>query len=139
VLISAPYAVNGGILADNEQAAQVLFEKAKEISKKHYGSPITLKQYKIRIAGDMRIDDSYYNRELNLARNSSDIWKEISEQNRQNIDDTKKHDLVLEYPSRDVFGFYKQLLHYHHQKGVPCVSQKWIEDLIEYKSPPLPY
>ncbi|MCK9417941.1 MAG: hypothetical protein M0R70_01020 [Nitrospirae bacterium] len=133
VLISAPYAVNGGILADNEQAAQVLFEKAKEISKKHNGCPITLKQYKIRIAGDMRIDDSYYNRQLNVARNSSDIWKEISEQNRHNIEETMKHELVLEYPSRDVNGFYKLLLRYHHKKGVPCVNQKWIEDLIEYR------
>jgi hypothetical protein len=133
MLMSVPYAVAGGIVADNDDAATLLLEKAIDLSRQFNSCNITFKQYKIKISGELRTDDNYYNRELNIARDHNEIWTEISDANKEFIEGSGKYDLVLEYPSNDVNSFYKLLLKHHHVRGVPCVSRNWIADLIAFK------
>lgn len=133
VLISVPYAVAGGIVADHDQAAQALLEKARELSGTYNDCAVTFKQYKKRIPGLAGADDNFYNSELNIGRNSDEIWKGLAERNKQMVEDASRYELTLDYPSLDVRAFYRLLLRHHHLRGVPCVSRKWIEDLIAFK------
>jgi len=132
-LISVPYAVAGGILAERPEVQDLLVEKAIDLSRQYGSSRITLKQYKIMINGDMRIDNNYYNRELSLTRDRTELWGRISEQNRERVTDAMKLDVRLEYPSSDSSTFHKLLLHHHHRRGIPCVGKRWIDDLQAFE------
>ena len=132
-LISVPYAVAGGIVSDSEEARDLLVGKAIELSRENNSCGIVLKQYKIRMEGDFLTDNNYYNRELNISRNPDEIFGGFSDRNKQMIDLTAKDSHVLEYPSDDLSGFFRLLLRHLHARGVPCVSKRWIEDLIRFK------
>jgi hypothetical protein len=131
-LISVPYAVAGGMLADTPAVQTLLLDKAVLLADQNGPCRITLKQYKNRIEGDFRIDDNYYNRELALTRDTSELWKRISELNRERITDARKNCTVLEYPSTDTRTFHTLLLHHHHVRGIPCVGKEWIDDLLAF-------
>lgn len=132
-LISVPYAVAGGIVADNKEVSRLLLEKAIALAQKYAVRNITLKQYKLKINGELRTDDHFYNRELALSKDTEALWNNLTAANKQNIQMAEKYNLVLEYPSSNISGFYRLLLKHHHHIGVPCVSQKWIEDLVDFK------
>ena len=132
VLMSVPYAVAGGIVADKEEAASALLKFAVDLSDKTSSCTITLKQYKVKMGGALSTDDRYYNRELELTPGLPEVWARIADANKQHIEDSKKHDLRLEHPSGDVTRFYQLLLAHSHKKGIPCVGRKWIEDLITF-------
>lgn len=131
-MVSIPYVVAGGILADDPGVRKALLDGAMRIGMKHRASGVTLKQYKIRMEGDLITDDKFYNRELNLEGGPKAVWERISEKNRELIDKTKKDNLALEHPTEDLGGFYNFLLKSHHRKGVPCSSERWIRDLLEF-------
>lgn len=132
-LISVPYAVAGGIVADSESIKKSLLDKAIEISKQHNSCKIILKQYKIKINEDLRTDDNFYNSELSLSDGVKGAWNKISDINKEKIESAGKYNLTLEYPSEDINGFYELLLTHHHKTGVPCTSKKWIKSLIDSK------
>lgn len=132
-LLSVPYAVAGGMLADDPKARKMLLDKAIEISHRHGSCRITLKQYKIKIEENLLVDDSYYNRELSLTGDINKLWESISKGNRENITEALKLGAVLDYPSKDINAFFNLLVKHHHARGVPCVSKKWVEDLLAFQ------
>ncbi len=133
MLISVPYAVAGGILSGHDEAEAKLLEKAIQMSSEFQSRGIALKQYKIKMKGTLRTDEGFYNKELDISRGMDSVWKNLDGVNKQNIEDAKKYELVLEHPVRDIGRFYRLLLRFHHAKGIPCVSRKWIEDLVAFK------
>jgi hypothetical protein len=130
--LSVPYAVAGGMLTDNSHAQKLLLDEAIAMSEKENNHSITFKQYKVKIEQDLRMDDSYYNRELDLTKPIDEIWNNINELNKQEIEDSAKTETILEYPSNDIDTFYEILLRHHHRNGVPCVSKSWIQDLVNF-------
>ena len=132
-LISVPFAVAGGLVSDHEEARRLLIGKAIELSDKRGSCRITLKQYKIRMEGDFQTDDNYYNRELSLTSDTSKIWGQFADRNREMVESTGKISTELECPSVEVGVFHKLLLQHSHAKGIPCVSRRWIEDLLRFK------
>jgi len=129
-LMSVPYAVAGGMLADDPGVQALLLDEAVRLSRQYGSCRITLKQYKIRMEGDLSIDDNYYNRELSLTKDIGELWKRISEQNRERVTDALQLGAVLDYPSTDIRTFFKFLLKHHHRRGVPCCSKQWIDGLL---------
>ncbi len=132
VLMSVPYAVAGGIVADDEAVRSALLEKAISISRGCGSCPITLKQYKYKMEGDLTVDDNYFNRELNLTGSIDDLWFGLAERNRDKIVETYAENLTLEYPSKDFTAFYRILMRHLHNRGIPCVNKRWIEDLLAF-------
>jgi hypothetical protein len=131
MLMSVPYFVAGGIVAANEEAEQLLLKKAIELAKETKINHIALRQYRRKIPGELITDDGYYNRELALTSNIDEIWKSIGDANRAKIEETKKYDTVLEYPSQDLASYYDFLLRDQHGLGLPCVSKRWVELLLD--------
>lgn len=132
-LISVPFAVAGGMVSDRVEVRNLLLKKAIDMSKSHGSCRITLKQYKIRMEEDFRTDDNYYNRELSLDRDPGKVWAQFSDRNREMIERTEKDWMELEHPCESVVPYFKLLLQYLHAKGIPCVSRRWIEDLLRFK------
>jgi len=130
-MISVPHAVAGGMLAEDPQVRKVLLEAAVKIGLDTGAQGLTLKQYKLKIEADFTTDDNYYNRELSLVGGSEAVWGRITQENRDSILATEGEPLILEYPAGDLNSFYRFLLRHHRRKGVPCVSQQWIRDLVD--------
>ena len=132
MLISVPHAVAGGILADDDPVKQLLIDKAIEISLSYHNCSIAFKQYKIKNNAPLRTDENYYNRELDLTDSLDNLWNALADVNKQNITAAEKHNSRLEIPSPDIDTFYNLLFRHHHRRGIPCVSKKWIADLIAF-------
>jgi len=130
ILMSVPYFVAGGIAATNEEAEQLLLKKSIELAKETNAAHIALRQYKRKIPGELMTDDGYYNRELALTPDLDEIWKGISDINKGKIEDAKKHETVLEYPSQDLDMYCGFLLRDQHGLGLPCVGKRWVELLL---------
>ena len=133
VLMSVPYAVAGGILADDDETEAMLAEKAVSLAGEFGSQRIALKQYKRKIAGNFLSDEGFYNRELDISRDLGAVWEDLDAGNRQQITEARDYRLVLAHPMGDIRSFYHLLLQHHHRKGIPCVSRKWIEDLIRFE------
>ena len=129
-LISIPYVVAGGIVAVGDDVQKLLLERAIDLSRQMGSIPIILKQYKVRVDGDLITDAGYYNRELSLSPNIEDVWHQISEENQGQIKATEQENLTLEYPSQDLNGFFRALLKRHQIEGVPCPSKGWVRQLM---------
>ena len=102
LLISIPYVVAGGIVADGKESKVALLNKAIDLSKQYNGCNIIYKQYKIRNQADLQTDNNFYNRELNLSKPLGMIWQEISETNREKVEMAKKQNPSLDYPSQNL-------------------------------------
>jgi hypothetical protein len=129
-LISIPHFVAGGIVAESSDVQRALLDRTIEISKQLKISHITLKQYKLKLSGPLCTDENYYNRELEMSPDIDQVWRSIPETNRAKVEEARKYDLKLEYPSTDVATFYRFLLRDQHAAGVPCVSKSWVEGLF---------
>ncbi|MFC1734852.1 hypothetical protein ACFL1X_01960 [Candidatus Hydrogenedentota bacterium] len=130
-LLSIPYVVAGGIVADDEPTRHLLLDKAIELSKKHNGCEIILKQYKVKNDGKLRTDASFYNRELDLTKSTDSVWEQIADLNKQSIEFVDTRSVALDIYSRDFDVFCKVLFNHHHRRGIPCVSKSWVKNLLD--------
>ncbi|UCF30256.1 MAG: hypothetical protein JSV26_09320 [bacterium] len=131
-MMSVPHAVAGGILADGDDATACLLRKAIDLATECSATEVALKQYKVKVKGELKVDENYFNRELTLSAGIDDVWKHLSEANRDQIGSMDGSDLVLDHPSERVDEFYRLVLAHHHRRGIPCVSKRWIGDLIRF-------
>jgi len=129
-LISVPFAVAGGIVSDSPEIEKALLDHAVDLAKRQRAGSIILKQYKHKVEGDLRTDGTFFNRELSIAGGLDAAWHGLDPENREMISKAKTDGFTLEYPSANFDVFYKVLLAHHHCQGIPCVSKRWVEDLI---------
>lgn len=129
-MISVPHAVAGGMLAKEPQIQKTLLEAAVKIGSDTGVQSLILKQYKMKVAGELTTDDNFYNRELDLRGGPEAVWERITQENRDNVDATEGEPLILEHPAGDLTSFYRYLLKHHRRKGLPCVSKQWVLDLV---------
>ena len=132
-LISVPYAVGGGIVADGPDAEKALLDAAIDLYQRLKADRIVFKQYKHKLEADLITDDNFYNRELDLTVGADKLWSGLAEKNKHYIENNRKESIELDYPSSTVKQFHRLLLLHHRNSGIPCVSIKWIEDLIAFK------
>jgi hypothetical protein len=131
-LISVPFAVAGGIVADSDMVRTALLNRAIEISESLGGLPITLKQYKVRMPGALKTDNSFFNRELRLQQPPESLQQEVRASNLSQAEQAIKAGLEVEYPSSNVKEFYDLLLRYHSAQGLPCASEAWVRTLVDF-------
>jgi hypothetical protein len=129
-LVSVPHAVAGGIAADSPEAEAALLSGAVDLAGRMGATRITLKQYKCRIAGDLKTDDSYVNRELRLGADLDAVLRTVSDENRRQIERAGALSPSLEYPCQDIDGFYRLLSAHEHRSGVPCPGVAWVHALL---------
>jgi hypothetical protein len=130
-LISVPFAVAGGIVADSAEIEEKLLEGALALAKEKGTASLVLKQYKHKIDADLFTDDNFYNRELSINMGVDRLWAGLADVNKSMISSANESGLTLEFPSRNIDDFYRVLFSYNHRQGIPCVSKQWIMDLVE--------
>ncbi len=130
--VSVPYAVAGGITAENSEVAGALLGKAIDFTVTRGLGRLVLKHYKTRIEGDLSTDDNYHNRELGLTPDTDELLRKISPENAERIEESHELGLRFEIPSEDLSGFYDLLLKFHHANGIPCAGRRWIASLLRF-------
>ena len=128
-LISVPYFVAGGVVSSSADVRTALLNKAISLSRELNIPKVTLKQYKLKLEGQLVTDENYYNRELTLSPDLDKVRHNLSKLNREKIEESRACRTTFDYPCSDVSAFYKLLLHDQHSLGVPCVSRAWIAGL----------
>jgi hypothetical protein len=104
-LVSVPHAVAGGIVGDTPAVRSALLDRILQEKQARNARSLTLKQYKVRIDGELGTDENYYNRELTLQRKPEKLLEQFAPQNCQALQTVNPADVQLEYPSADVKGF----------------------------------
>ncbi|MCE9556636.1 MAG: hypothetical protein K8T91_25080 [Planctomycetes bacterium] len=132
-LVSIPYVVAGGIVADDEQAERLVLEESVRLSQSMGSPSIALKQYGHCVAGDLRTDGGYYNQELSLSAGAAQVWKNLPVTLQESIESISETGLQLDYPSTDVAAFHLALSRHQRAGGVPAPSRRWIELLLGSK------
>ena len=102
LLMSVPFAVAGGIVSTNNESEKLLLDKAIELAGKHDNSNITFKQYKHKVEGQLTTDENYCNKELQLNTNLDKVWNQISEFNRQKVEEGKNFKYEIEFNSKKI-------------------------------------
>ena len=131
LLMSVPFAVAGGIVSTDAESEMLLLDKAIELAGDYDNSNITFKQYKHKVTGPLSTDENYCNKELQLGTDLDKVWNQISEFNRQKVQEGKNYKYEVEHNSKNINEFYDFLFKYHQRKGIPCTSKSWIRDLVE--------
>jgi hypothetical protein len=107
-LISVPFAVAGGLSADDAPAQQALLEAALALCDERGAAGITFKQYRYPIEGTLKTDSNFFNRELALSLGEAKIWEQLDARNRAAIEAAGRDglELELEFPSDRVGVFH---------------------------------
>lgn len=132
-LISVPYAVAGGLTADDPESTRILLEEAKNLARGLGAERITLKQYRYPIDADLRADLGYFNRELDLTADIQSIFEQLDPLNQACLRSAETRNLTLVYPWMDLDDYYEMLMRDMKRAGMPCPARQWIETLIEMK------
>ncbi len=130
--ISVPFAVAGGAVGESDAVQAALMDRAVTMSRQEGGVPVVLKQYKVRMPGDLKTDENYFNRELSLHRDMNVLRQRVGADNLVKADGARALGLQVEYPAGDIPAFYEFLLKFHRANGIPCVSEGWIRTLIDF-------
>ena len=131
VLMSVPFAVAGGIVSTDSESENLLLNKAIEIAKNTQNSRVTFKQYKHKLEAALSTDENYCNKELSLSNELDKVWNEISQYNRNKVEEGNNFKYEIEIPSNNINEFYNFLFKHHQRKGIPCTSKNWISDLVK--------
>jgi hypothetical protein len=129
MLISIPYFVAGGIIADSAEAEELLVTETLSLSRTHE-APAFLKTYRAPAPGPFKTDSSFYNRELDASPGVAAVWDNLEQVNRDRIEVSSRLDVAVEYPSHRVDDFYRLMAGHEHSLGRPWVSRKWLNSLL---------
>lgn len=131
MLVSIPYFVAGGAVADDPQAREVLVQEALALAKAHGELPLFLKTYRDPSPGPFVRDSSFFNRELDVSVGIDAVWEGMAPENRERIEASAELPVAVEYPSTRVAEFYDLMARHEHALGRPWVSKRWLASLLE--------
>ncbi len=134
-LISTPYAVYTGILADHEIVKKELLDYAKELALKEKVDFMEIREEKESdYPSDFQMKKKVFNFSLNLTPNHEDIWKKLPKNSvRWGIKKAQSSRLTWSrgHSESDLSQFYKLFLITRKIRGVPAYPYSYFKDIIE--------
>lgn len=105
-LISNPFSNMAGICADNQEAINLIYQKAIEIANENNVRYIEFRQLNSKIIEDLPTKKNFVTLTLQLSEDSNNIWNAISSRNRNKIRKAKKNKLSVDYGIEYIEEFY---------------------------------
>ncbi len=119
----------GGICADNEEIAKLLFQKAKEIVKKENAKYLLLRDCYRKWDFDLKIS-TYNTSILSLTKDSNELWKTVDREARRQTRLAMKAGLEATIGQNKLQEFYKVFSINMRDLGTPVFSYKFFKQII---------
>lgn len=122
-LVSLPFTGYGGVLAENEQAKNLLLEKAKEIYQKEKLAYLMLRKIIFQTAPERATLI------LNLVKNKEKMWQQMGGKTRNLIRKAEKFDLKIKTGLNELNVFYRLWSANRRDLGTPALPKKFFKNL----------
>ncbi|MBI2151821.1 peptidoglycan bridge formation glycyltransferase FemA/FemB family protein [Candidatus Woesearchaeota archaeon] len=134
-LISTPYAIYTGILAENETVKKKLLAFACELSSKEKVEFMEIREEKESdYNNNFQMKKKVFNFSLNLTLNPEEIWKKLPKGSvRWGIKKAQSSNLTWRCSNSesDLSQFYKLFLQTRKVRGVPAYPYSYFKDIVE--------
>lgn len=130
ILSSLPFAAYGGILADSDDAFQLLLEKAKTIARGCRADYLELKFCNAHQT-DLEESDLHYTFIKELSADHDENLKTIPRKQRAMVRKGMKAGLTAHIGNQYIDQFYSVFARNVHQLGTPVYPRKWFQALLD--------
>lgn len=127
-LVSTPFCVYGGAIADSDDIARQLEERAKELSEQLQVDYLELR-YRHAQDNGMLLKQAHATFGCELADDSEQILAKVKKKQRAVIRHSLKNDLQYDF-SQNIEPFYQLLSESYRNLGTPIFSKKYFSELV---------
>ena len=128
-LVSVPFAVLGGVCADNGEIEEKLIKKAVEITESTDADFLELRNF-YKVSGDLPVKSPYYTFILDLPDDSEIVWKSMHNEMRRCVRRSRDYGVKVDLNSNDLDKFYRIYSKANRDLGTPPSGSKWIKEVV---------
>jgi len=129
-MVSLPFATYGGILADNDQVENALYNKAVSLIKTNALDYLEIRSEETRL-GDLPVKDLYYVFKREISGDKDENLKAIPRKTRRMVR-KMKNELYAAFGGLELLDqFYKLFAFSYHGFGTPVFSKKYLKNLLD--------
>lgn len=129
-LTSIPYGNYGGICAETPEAAEALYEKAKEILVETKSDYLELRHRRRLTVETLQNPEHTHSRFfINLTEGPEALFKHIGQNNRSKVRRATKWGLNTFF-SDDVRQMYPLYVHTARRQGTPCFPRRYFQEIM---------
>jgi len=131
-LISTPFCVYGGAIADSDLLTRALEDEACQLAEKLHVDYLELR-YKEKQDSSLLLKQAHSTFGCEIAENSDQILANIKKKQRAVIRHSLKNELTfsLETDKKNLHDFYRLLSTSYRNLGTPIFTKRYFENLIE--------
>ncbi|MDY7037609.1 MAG: FemAB family XrtA/PEP-CTERM system-associated protein, partial [Thermodesulfobacteriota bacterium] len=130
-MVSVPFATYGGILSDNEDIRQALYEEAVAITKKEGLDYLEIRNESSPLE-DLPVKDLYHAFKKEIFEDNEENLKSIPRKTRRMVRQGMKKELNASFGSLELLDqFYGLFAFSYHGFGTPVFSRKYLKNLLE--------
>lgn len=133
-LISIPFFNYGGILADNEDIATLLLNKAIDLSKEMHAKYIEIRSLK-KLNLPLVTREHKVTMWLELSDTIEAQWEKLDGKVRNQLRKAQNSGLTIKYGKTELLDeFYRLFAHNMRDLGTPVLGKKFFENILKYFS-----
>jgi len=130
-MVSLPFATYGGILADDEEVKNALYQAAVTLTKTRALDYLEIRSEENRL-GDLPVKDLYYGFKKEISNDNEENLKAIPRKTRRMVRRGMGHGLRAAFGGKELLDqFYDVFAYSYHNFGTPVFSKKYLKNILE--------
>jgi FemAB-related protein (PEP-CTERM system-associated) len=130
-MVSLPFATYGGILADDEEVENALYERAVKLTRAKALDYLEIRNEDDRL-GDLPVKDLYYGFKKEISNDKEENLKAIPRKTRRMVRRGMGHGLRAALGGKELLDqFYDVFAYSYHNFGTPVFSKKYLKNILE--------
>lgn len=130
-MVSLPFATYGGVLADNDQIENSLYNEAVSLTKASALDYLEIRSQETRL-GDLPTKDLYYGFRKKISGDNEENLKAIPRKTRRMVRKAMGNGLHAAFGHAEILDqFYGLFAFSYHAFGTPVFSKKYLKNLLD--------
>lgn len=130
-IVSLPFATYGGILADNADVEQALYERAVALTQEKALDYFEIRNESGPVA-QLPIKDLYYGFKKDIFSDNDQNLKAIPRKTRRMVRKGMKNNLNARFGGSELVDqFYELFAHSYRSLGTPVFSKQWMKNILQ--------
>jgi len=130
-MVSLPFATYGGVLADDEEVKNALYQAAVTLTKTRALDYLEIRSEENRL-GDLPVKDLYYGFKKEISNDNEENLKAIPRKTRRMVRRGMGHGLRAAFGGKELLDqFYDVFAYSYHNFGTPVFSKKYLKNILE--------